>query len=205
MDVGMSLSDGWKVFVRDIGALIVAGLIAVILTGITIGILGGPLYAGLTAMILGRVRDGKPPRIGDVFSRFDRFGAYLVAFYLLAIGIAVGLVLLVVPGLYLGAIWFYVFPLMVDRGLGVGDALRESRQMANANKLGSHMLTVLVLGIISFVASGLVGLGFRDSNFALGTVVEGIILPFTLAVIVAAYARVLGYGHLIEAVGRQER
>jgi hypothetical protein len=77
--------------------------------------------------------------------------------------------------------------------------------MANANKLGSHMLTVLVLGIISFVASGLVGLGFRDSNFALGTVVEGIILPFTLAVIVAAYARVLGYGHLIEAVGRQER
>ena len=205
MDVGMSLGDGWRVFVRDIGVLIVAGFIAVLLSGITIGILGGPLYAGLTAMILGRVRDGRPPQIGDVFSRFDRFGAYLLAFYVLVIGIAVGTVLFIVPGLYLGAIWFYVFPLMVDRGLSVGDALRESRQMANANKLGSHMLTVLVLGVISLVASGVVGAGLRDSNFALGTLVQGIVLPFTLAVIVAAYARVLGYGHLVEAVGQQQR
>ncbi len=93
----------------------------------------------------------------------------------------------------------------IAAGLGVGDALRESRQMANANGVGAHMLLVLVLWLISFVASGALGIGLRGSSFGLGTVVDAITLPFTFAVVVGAYARLLGYGHLVEAVGRQER
>lgn len=205
MDVGTALRDGWRIFVRDIGPLIVAGFIAVVLSGLTIGILGGPLYSGLIAMLLARVRDGREPKIGDVFSRFDRFGTKVAAFYLLAIGIAVGIVLFIVPGLYLAAIWLYVFPLIVDRGLGVGDALRESRRLANANGIGSHMVIVLVLGLISLVIGGLFGLAARDTNYVISSVAEAFLLPYTFAVVIGMYARVLGHGYLVDAVAQGQR
>jgi hypothetical protein len=205
MDVGTALGDGWKVFVRDIGVLIVAGIIAVVLSGVTIGILGGPLYAGLVGMILGRVRDGRPPQIGDVFSRFDRFGRYLAAFYLLVISVGIGLVLLIVPGLYLAAIWLYVFPLMVDRDLTLGEALSESRKMTNAHGLGTHMLVVLVLGVVAAVVGGVLGIGLRGSSYIFSSIAQGVVLPYLFAVVVGMYARLLGYGYLVEAVGRQQR
>ena len=68
LDVGSVFKNGWRRFVDDIGPLLLGTLIAAALTIVSLGILGGPLLAGLYSMVIGRVRDGRRPEVGDVFS-----------------------------------------------------------------------------------------------------------------------------------------
>jgi hypothetical protein len=55
---------------------------------VTLGILAGPLAAGLHKMVAGRVRDGKAPKWGGVFGRLQRFWTPRRSPLLLAIGLA---------------------------------------------------------------------------------------------------------------------
>lgn len=68
LDVGLAFKGGWNAFTADIIPLLVGGLIACILSVVTLGIMAGPLLAGLYGMVLGRIRDGRRAAIGDVFS-----------------------------------------------------------------------------------------------------------------------------------------
>lgn len=151
VDIGGTLKQGVGAFFRDALPLMAGALLTLLLGSLTFGILMGPMLAGLFLMALRRIRDGRTPEIGDVFSRFDRFFPYLLAFYGIGILTAIGYALLVVPGLYLSAIWFYALPLMVDRGLGVGDAMGESRALVDKAGIGAHFGLVLVLVVIGAV------------------------------------------------------
>jgi len=61
LDVGLTFKGAWNAFTAEIVALIVGALIACILSIVTIGVLAGPLAAGLYSMAVGRIRDGRPP------------------------------------------------------------------------------------------------------------------------------------------------
>lgn len=117
MDLGRILKEGWELFLKDIIVLFVMAILYMVLTAVTLGILGGPMLAGTIDAVLRRTREGRAIQVGDLFARFDQFGRYLGAFYVLTILIGIGFCLLVVPGIYLGTIWFYAFPLLVDRPL----------------------------------------------------------------------------------------
>ena len=104
MDIKSVLKQAFDLLLKDVLPLIVAAFIAGLLTTLTLGILGGPLFAGLLRMLMRRVRDNHTPQIGDVFY-FERFGSFVAAFYAVAILTAIGFALLVVPGLYLATIW----------------------------------------------------------------------------------------------------
>lgn len=175
MDFGKILKKGFDAYVQDIVPLILAGLIASILTVLTLGVLGGPLMAGLYRMIVLRQREDKKPEIGDVFY-FERFGSFVVAFYLISIFIGIGFMLLFVPGLFLATIWIYVLPLMVDEGLDVFEAMKRSKQLVDKAGLGPHFVLVLILGVIHAAASGLT----RGAAAALTT-------PFMFTCVVVSY------------------
>jgi uncharacterized protein involved in cysteine biosynthesis len=68
------IKEGFNLYKNNLGLLILSSLIAFLLSGITLGILGGPMIAGLIGIIL-RLRDGEqpPPAVGDVFQGFQRF------------------------------------------------------------------------------------------------------------------------------------
>ncbi len=72
LDVGQAFKGGWNAFTADIVPLLVGTLIAGLLSIVTLGILAGPLTAGLYNTVIGRVRDGRPAQIGDVFSCCSR-------------------------------------------------------------------------------------------------------------------------------------
>jgi hypothetical protein len=184
MNVGRSLKDGWNLFLADIVPLVVGGLIFSILTPLTLGVLGGPLLAGLYGMALSRARDGRPAQIGDIF-RFDRFGTYVAAFYALSILFALGFALLILPGLYLAAIWLYVFPLLVERGVGLGEAMRTSRETVKRAGLSQHLGFVLVLFVLG-VALGAIG-GER-----FGGILSFLWVPLAVAFTAAAWTAVGG-------------
>lgn len=181
MDLVKVLKEAFDQLIKDILPLVVAGLIVVLLSVITLGVLGGPLSAGLLRMILLRLRGGPAPEVADVFY-FERFGSYVLAFYALVILVAIGTMLLIVPGLYLATIWIYVLPLMVDRGLNLSDALSESKRMVQDGGLGTHFGLVVILALL---------------GAALNTLTKGIgsllITPFAAIAVLLAY-RIHGEG-----------
>jgi len=118
--IGLALRQAARLFVKDLAPLIVAALIAAALSVVTLGVLAGPLFAGLYGMVIARVRDGRQPEVGDVFAQLRRFWSYFAAALVLVL--LVGLAsLTIVGGFVLATIWLYVFPLMVDRGLSLGE------------------------------------------------------------------------------------
>jgi uncharacterized membrane protein len=89
---------------------------------------------------------------GDLFSGSDCFlrllGATLVAG---ALG-TIGLLLCVIPGLLVGGLFLFTAPLIVDRNLGVIEAMRMSRELTRRNLL-LFTLFALVVAIIAWVGS----------------------------------------------------
>lgn len=153
LDIGYVFRHGWRLFIDDIGPLLLGTLIAAALTLVSLGILGGPLLAGLYGMVVGRVRDGRRPQVGDVFSGFDRFWSYLGA--ALALFLLIGLAsLTIVGGFLLAAIWLYVFPLMVDRGMGLGEAMVASKDIVMRSGFGEHLALVILLFLVDVVVPG---------------------------------------------------
>jgi len=157
LDVGLTFKGGWNAFTADIVALIVGALIACILSVVTIGILAGPLTAGLYSMVVGRIRDGRPARIGDVFSCMDRFWGFLWAAIVLVVLIALAS-LTIVGGVLLATVWLYVFPFMIDRKMGLTDAMSASYHQVVDNGFWEHLALLVIVFAIGAVANGWVGL-----------------------------------------------
>jgi len=171
LDIGLAIKQGARLFVNDIGPLIIAAIIAGLLSIVTLGILAGPLVAGLYGMVIGRVRDGRQPRVGDVFDGFDRFWAYFFAALVLAL--LVGLAsITIVGGFLLATIWLYVFPLMVDKGMRLGEALKTSKDMVVAGGFWEHLALVVIGFVIASIANGALAI---------------IASPFLIVVVAAAY------------------
>jgi hypothetical protein len=171
LDVGLAFKKGWDAFTSDIVPFLVGSLIAGLLTIITLGILGGPLVAGLYTMAVRRIRDGRRAEIGDVFSCFDRFWSYLWAAIVLVVLIGLAS-LTIVGGVLLATIWIYVFPFMVDRRMGLTDAMSASYHRVMDNGFWEHLALIVLFAAISAVTNGWVGI---------------LVTPFTIAVIAGAY------------------
>jgi hypothetical protein len=175
MDVGKAFERGWKLFVKDVAPYVIGALILGALTVVTIGILYGPLAAGLYVMAVRRIRQNRTAEIGDIFWGLSHFWRFFGAALLLVVLIGIGFVFLIIPGLLLATIWIYVFPVMVDRDVGVFDAMAESRRLVRENGLGQHLVMVLLLAALSIAGSIAGGLGHL------------LTLPLTITVITAMY------------------
>jgi len=174
VDFNKIFKYSWELFVKDIVPLIVGGLIASILGVVTLGILAGPLYGGLVKMIIRRVREKRPAEIGDVFSAMDQFGTLFITSLVLTILIILGLFLCIIPGILLATIWLYVFIFIVDKKMGMGEAMSASKDLVSRVGLGMHLVMILVFGVIS----GLLSL----------TYIGGIVVyPFILVVVSVMY------------------
>ena len=171
LDIGLTLKQAARLFVKDLAPLLIAALIAGALSVLSLGILAGPLFAGLYGMVISRVRDGRQPEVSDVFSGLDRFWSYAGA--ALTLVALVGLAsITIVGGFVLATIWLYVFPLMVDRGLGLGEAMKASKNMVLRAGFWEHLALVVVLFVIVSVANGALAI---------------LAAPFVVVAVTAAY------------------
>ncbi len=182
LDIGLVFKRGWRLFVKDIGPLIIGALIVAVLSLVTLGILAGPLTAGLYGMVVKRVRDGQQAEVGDVFGQMSRFWSFFAA--ALVLGLLIGLAsLTIIGGILLATIWLYVFPLMVDRGLGLGEAMRTSYEMVTQAGFWEHLALVIVFVVIASLANGALAI---------------LATPFLVAAIAAGYYVAAGKGDELE-------
>jgi hypothetical protein len=104
------------------------------------------------------VRDGRADlSLADTFGRvFPKLGTIVVAGVMLAIALAIGFALLVVPGLILMTIWIAVIPAIVLENRGIGESFGRSRELVRGNGwnvFGAIVLTIALLIAVWLVAA----------------------------------------------------
>jgi uncharacterized membrane protein len=79
-------------------------------------------------------RDGQPYKIEDLFKNLQLFPRFFVATIIYGLMVSVGLLLLIVPGVYLAIKYQFYGYLIIDKGMGAIEALRESARITEGAK-----------------------------------------------------------------------
>jgi hypothetical protein len=111
--------------------------------------------AGYTQSLLLLVRDGREPKVQDLFSQIRLFFPLLIFGVVVFIAVLIGLSLLFLPGvLLIVAITFfciYMLPLMTDKNMGLIQAIKESYAMSRRMQLVDHVIVVVIFSAISMI------------------------------------------------------
>jgi uncharacterized membrane protein len=130
-----------------LGWLITVGLAFVPVIGWAVGFV---LLGGLDYMFLRRIR-GEEIQIGDLFAGFNIALLNLVLVGLVkALLTSLGLLLCVLPGIYLGVGYVFALPLVIDKKMDFWPAMEVSRQVVHRHWWSVFAL-VIVVGLIAFV------------------------------------------------------
>ena len=162
MDFKRHLERAWNLTLGHLVILVFMTLVMFAISCLSLGILAPVTMAGYTQAILLLVRDGREPRIQDLFGQMNLFLPLLIFALTVVVAIGVGMVLLVLPGILVSlAVAFfclYLLPLMTDGHLRLLDALRQSARMAVDGVLMEHVVVaVLFFGITAIGGSVFIG------------------------------------------------
>jgi Membrane domain of glycerophosphoryl diester phosphodiesterase len=142
---------------------VVAALLAVVfdnwlagLLSAMIGIIGAFWLQGALVKAVADVRDGRADMsIQDTFrSAWPHVPAVAVAGILAGLGIALGLLLLIVPGLVLMTWWVVIIPAIILEDKSASESFSRSRELVRGygwNVFGVIVLTILLLIVASIV------------------------------------------------------
>ena len=170
-------SNYWTIFFN----VLLYGVIYVVFIITILGILLLPaLGVGFYKFLL-RAARGENVDVGDSLSEGFKNGMWwksLAFFVLYVLGVLVGFILLILPGIYLMVAWLLGFYLLIDKGMGPMQALGKSRELVH--KLGFWKVFVIFFGL--YIAQNLLFL----IPF-LGVIIYFFLLPFILMVYIAVY------------------
>lgn len=149
LDLAALGKQSWSLFTQKPLEHLVASLIVVALGTISLGVLMGPLCVGQIRMI-DKQRRGEDIRIEHVFSGFDTFAPALLTSLIMVVGVSIGLILLVVPGLFLLVAWGFALWFVALRATSALEALSASWAL-----LKRHTASVLLVVLLSAVLNSL--------------------------------------------------
>jgi uncharacterized membrane protein len=112
-----------------------------------LGLLQTVLGAGTIVYWLKLIRR-QDARFSDLFAGFRHFLPIVVTTLLTGLGIALGTLLLVVPGVILMLGWLFVVHVIVDKNLGYIDAIKASWRLTHGHKLSIFVLTIVLTGVV---------------------------------------------------------
>ena len=208
IDVGQVIREVFEIY-RDQAAVllpvallifVIEGLVSgaavaisaiLIVVAIVVQVVATTLYQGMVVQLVADVQDGRrDASVADLLRSVTGVLLPLIGAGLLAgLGIALGLVLLILPGLFLLTIWAVVSPVVVLERPGVVAALGRSRELVRGNEwqvFGAIVTFFLILVLVSLVL-GAIGAALG----AAGSVAADIIGSVLAAPLVALAASVL--------------
>ncbi|MFZ0484373.1 MAG: hypothetical protein WAL93_13380 [Desulfobacterales bacterium] len=162
MDFKYHLETAWKLTLQYIAPLIFMTLAMIVISFITLGILGPVVMAGYVHSILLLIREEREPKVQDIFSHMRLFFPLLLFGIIFFIITLIGIMFLFLPGvLFVLATSFcciYMLPLMTDRNLGLVDAIKESFSMVTKEHVVDHVVVfILFVGISAIGSSVFIG------------------------------------------------
>src|SRR6187402_2994327 len=185
----------WRTFVPlALIVYVVLGLVTLVfalllgwlgaLIGVLASIVGTFWLQGALVEAVQDVRDGKQDlSIGETFSRVQpRLPALIVAGLLAGLGIALGFVLLIVPGLFLLTIWSLIVPSIVIEGKSAGESFGRSRELIRGN--GWQVFGVIVItfavGIVASIVVSILTVWLPDDvkELVRNVISNTVVVPF---------------------------
>jgi hypothetical protein len=152
VNVGACLGRGWDLVREDFWPA-VGGAAVVWIIATTVGLIAWPAYAGLYVFFLKKLR-GQRAEFHDVFAGFSiAFLPLFLGGLVAAILSGLGLLLCILPGIYLLIAWSFAMPLMVDKKMDFWPALECSRKIVNKNWWG--LFGFFLVNLLFFVLSHL--------------------------------------------------
>lgn len=167
MDFKKHILRAWELTWKFIVPLVLMTLVISGVAVITLGVLAPVTMAGYMQSILLMIREGREPKIQDLFSEMRLF-LPLLAFGIVAfVAVIIGFMLLIIPGfLAIMAISFcclYMLPLMTDKKLGLFEAIKQSYNMAVRENIAEHIVVaILFLAITGIGGSFFIGFLFTQ-------------------------------------------
>jgi hypothetical protein len=198
IEVGRVLKEAFTIYGENVGALLGIGILISVAFGIIIGLLNeeggvlaqfiasvlqliaGALYTGFVVRLVMDVRDGRrDSSVGELVSSATPFiGSLIVFSFLSGIGIVIGFILLIIPGLYLMTIWSVGAPaIVVERKSGL-EAFSRSHELVKGQ--GWDVFFVIVCVFLIILASGIVAA-------AIGAAIGGVIGAIIVASVVLLF------------------
>jgi len=96
---------------------------------------------------------GVTPTVSSAFT-YDRWGEWIVFSIVYGLMVGIGLVLCIIPGLFVLAFFGMAPYFFIDRGMSLGDAFTASREAAGRGFALPVVLSVIV-GALGFIACGI--------------------------------------------------
>jgi hypothetical protein len=217
MAIGGVLGEAWGLYKRFLGRFFLTAFVvfavldllsavaaevegdsvlAAIFWGIVAAVIGVVGYFWVQAALVELVRDVRDGRadasVGETFRAVQgRLPAVIAAGVLAAIGIGIGFVLLIVPGLFLLTIWSMLIPVIVIEGRSAGESFTRSREVVRGNGwnvFGLILVTFLLVGIASAVIRAILSPlpDFLDAWIG-SLVAHSLTVPFAAAALTTAY------------------
>lgn len=207
------LSEGWELYRRHLAhfaviAFVVYAVISLItlvagqlfewlglILAALVGIVGSFWLQGALVRAVDDIRDGRADlSVGQTFASVrDKVAPVAGAGLLAGIAIAIGFILLIVPGLFLLTIWIAIVPAIVLENRGVFDAFGRSQNLVR--RYGMSVFGVIALTILAMIVVGIVlGLVLLPlpatlERFATDVISGTLVAPFVTVVWTLLYFR----------------
>lgn len=169
-----TLREAWDLFQNDFVLYILAGLITIAASLVSLGLLSGVVSVGFVKLVEKR-RRGEAGSPTDVFEGFSQFGECLIASVLIFLGIMIGMLFFVLPGFLFGLAMLFTYPaIAIDNETATGG-------MAKSYSIIKENFSLAVVFLVIVVVLSSIG-----SAFVLGALLS---LPFCLILLTLAYHR----------------
>lgn len=187
---GEWIQQGWELYKANIGVWIVASLLAIVISVATLGILSGPMMAGLAWMALVLVdRKDPKPQIGDVFKGFDYFlqsflfflvwGIIMLAISAISLIPCIGALVVIVVSIALETALMFGLFLIVDKKMEFWPASMLSLNVVKPNFFPflGLLIVAMLIGHVGAIVCGI------------GVIVT---MPISVCILAVAYRNVFG-------------
>jgi hypothetical protein len=227
--IGEVLSEAWSLYKRFFGRFFLTafivfavldllaaaaesasgdGWVSGVFWGIVAAVVGVVGYFWVQAALVATVddvRDGRADRsIGETYQAVrPQLLSATIGGILAAIGVGIGFLLLIIPGLYLLTIWSMLIPVIVLERRSVGESFGRSQDIVRGNWWPVFGL-ILITFVGAAIVSGLIQAAFSPlPDFLdswLGSLVgDSITAPFAAAALATAYFHLRGQYQAVPA------
>jgi len=160
-----------------VSALLVAAAPGLALLALLLSLVAGTLFTGMVVELVSDIQDGRRDHSAGELLRAATpvLGQLLLVGIVAGIGIVIGFVLVIVPGLILITIWSVAAPVVVlERPPGVFAALSRSRELVRGN--GWQVFGVIfVLFFLVIIVSSAIQIGADSAGTGAGIVARVIV------------------------------
>lgn len=164
-----AIGAAWQLFKNNPVPWLLITLVAFIANGITSFFsnsdsVGVSLLGSILAIAVGFVIqafsirgallevDGYKPEIGSFF-KLNNFGAFVIAGIIVAIATAIGMILLVIPGLVLMFFLYWTFHFVIDRNMSPIDAIKSSFNAIKSD--GGNLFLLAILNVLILIVGAI--------------------------------------------------